>query len=130
MDEVQLVVVVGAAERADENVAAVFADRRVDDPGRMILALIDQDVVGLRRADAVVIDRLVGQRRFEDLARRRLGIPRIEEALRVVRPRQIREAHPGDHVAQVLAGRDVADAQRLPVGAAFRDRVDDEPRIR
>ena len=59
MDEVQLVVVVGAAKRADENVAAVFADRRVDDPGRMIQALVDQDVVGLRRADAVVIDRLV-----------------------------------------------------------------------
>jgi hypothetical protein len=58
VDVVQLVVVVGAAIGANEHVSAVVTDGGVDDPRRMILALIDQLIVGLRRAEAVIVNRL------------------------------------------------------------------------
>ncbi len=56
-----------------------------------------------------------GERRLEGFPLRRLGIAGIEESLAVLRPGQVREAHPVDLVLEVLAGGEPANADRLPV---------------
>ena len=81
---VEPVLVVGALEHQDEQVAAVLGHRAVDDPLGQILPLVDEHVLRLRRADAVVVERVVGERGLEHLVLRRLRIARVEEALAVL----------------------------------------------
>ena len=123
---VEPVLVVGPLEHQDEEVAAVLGHAAVDDPLRQVLALVDEHVLRLRRADAVVVERVVGQRRLEHLVPRRLRIARVEEPLAVLGPRDVREAHPAHLVGQILPRGHVAHLHRAPVGAAFRQAVGEE----
>ena len=123
---IEAVLVVGALEHQDEQVAAVLGHDAVDDPFRQVLARVDQHVLRLRRADAVVIERVIGQRRLEHLVLRRLRIARVEESLAVLGPRDVGEAHPAHLVGQVLPGRDVAHLHGAPVGASLRQAVGEQ----
>jgi hypothetical protein len=58
----------------DDQVLAVLGGRTVDEPGRQVLAFVNQPILGLRRADAVVVEGLPGQGGFERLACRRLRV--------------------------------------------------------
>ena len=127
---VQAVLVARALGHHDQQVAAVLGDDAADDPAGQVLALVDEHVLGLRRADAVVVERLPRERRLEHLVLRRLGIARVEEALRVLRPRDVREAHPVHFVRQVPARGDVAHLDRAPVGAALGEAVREQLRVR
>ena len=71
----------------------------------------------------MVVQRLPGQRGLEHFALRRFGIAGVEEALRVLRPREVGKTHPSDFVGKVLALVEIADVDRLPVGAPFREPV-------
>src|SRR6185436_9412512 len=85
--DVEAVLVLGPFRHDDQEIPAVLRNDGVDHPAWAILALVDQRVLRLRRADAVVVHGVSGQRGFEHLVLRRLRIAGIEEALAVPRPR-------------------------------------------
>ena len=126
----QLIVVVSTAIGANQQIPAVLGDRAVHNPGWVIEPLIDQLVGRLGRAQAVIVDGLPRERRFEHLVRGRLGVAGVEETARVLRPRQIRKAHPAHFILAVLTRDEVADVDGLPVCAAYGAGIRDERRIR
>ena len=63
------------------------------------------------------------------VARRWLVVTRVEEALVVVRPGDVRELHPLDDVGEILASVDIAHMQFLPVGTARRQTVSEIPTV-
>ena len=79
------IAVIGALVDGDDEIATVVGDVAGEAPLGMIRPAIDQHVVALRRAEAVVIDLLEGER--EELAALRLVEAAVEEALVVLRPR-------------------------------------------
>ena len=110
------------AERDDE-IAAVIGDLGADEVARQFLAPVDQPVLVLRSTGAVVPDLVVLEVGLELLACGGLGKARIEEAPAVLGPRDAGEAEPADDAGEILARRDLADADVGPVGAALRQRV-------
>ena len=73
--KVQPVAVRRPLEQPNEQVSTVVAHRAADEPRRQIGPREDQTVLGLRRAEAVVVERVVGERSLQGLAWRRLGKP-------------------------------------------------------
>ncbi len=71
-------------------IAAIVADTGAEAPFGLVGSLIDQDVVGLRRADAVIHDLLVLVQRLETRLPSWFGIAAVEEALFIGSPRQRR----------------------------------------
>ena len=78
---------------------------------------VDQLVLRLRRADAVIIEALAKVGRAEGLARLGRGEARIEKAFAAAVPGGLGKFHPLHRVVQRPAAVDVDQAQRAPVAA-------------
>src|ERR1041385_8450887 len=104
----------------------------------MIVVFKDEDVVGLRRTNFVVIGFLVLVLLRHLLAFRWRWIAAVVKTF-VAFPRSIREFYPFDFVVQRFSRRDIEYVKLVPVGtalgdpvanvfSAFRDRQGAEPR--
>ena len=113
---------VGALPDGDDQVPAVVGDVGAEAPLLLVGALVDEQVVGLRRAEAVVAELLVLVATAVSVARRRrLVVAAVEEALAVVRSTTRREnlTHSSSS-ARSSPVVDVAHPPLLPVGARAR----------
>ncbi len=124
IDIVDPVPLVGAVPYAHDPVAAIVRHRDPEAPLGLVRPLVDQPVLSLRRADAVVVQLLIAVRRLVRLPRLGLRIAAVEEAGPVMRPGSPREFDPPQVVAEVTARLHVADEELAPVRAAGRRRVD------
>src|SRR6185295_6669781 len=88
---------------------------------RILLVLVNQKVVRLRRADLVEIDGMKFVFAAELLALRRLWITAVVEA--VALPRHTRRLHPLDFVRKLVTRADFHDVERDPVRTTLRDAV-------
>ena len=123
IDHGDLVAIVGALMRRDDEPFAVVGHDRTMAHLWPVGGGIDQRVGALRRAELMEIDLLVLVERLELGALGGCGEARIIEARSILRPRQARELDPVDLVADAAA-RDVEDLYGTPVGAAVLHRIE------
>ena len=107
---------VGAPADADDEVAAVLGRSGVEAPFLLVGPMVDQLVLGLRRAEAVVEDFLVVVPGLVFLAGFRRVVAGVVEALVVLRPGGAGELRPLEEVRVVISGGDVAHPPLVPVG--------------
>ena len=107
----------GAVVDANHQVPAVLGDAAADAPLGLVRPVVRQHVVGLRAAEAVVVQLLVHIQRLELAVRGRLREPAVEEAFAVGRPTGRAELDPPQLVRQRLAGGDVEHLPHVPVGS-------------
>ena len=127
--DIQLVLRARALVGGDEQVASGLVEAGAEEQRRLVRPLVDQAVLGLRRADGVIVDLLVAQGAAELLAGTRLGVAAVEEAAAVVRPRQAGKLDPAHGVAGGAAGPQIAHVVGAPVGAALALAVGDVPSV-
>ena len=123
--DVDPVAAVGPLRHPDDQPPPVVRDDPAETPLLLVLALVDQPVGGLGRAEPVVVELLevVG---VPELVGARRVVARVVEAAAVGGPGGRGELHPLDVVREVLARGDVADAPLLPVAACLGDSVGEE----
>ena len=123
IDEVEAVAIVGALRHGDDEILAIIGHASEQKPVGLIGPVVDQLVARLRPANAMVVDLMIAVDVGHLVAGRRLVVPRVEEALVVVRPGNPRELDPLHGVGEIPRVVDVADVQLLPVGPAGREAV-------
>ena len=111
------VVVGGPPGNPDDEVLAVLGGPGVEPPLGVVGAFVDEFVLGLLRAEPVVVDLLVEIGSLELVALLWFIVAGIVESLVVLRPGCTGELGPLQMIRQVLRGLHVADLPLLPVGA-------------
>jgi len=101
----------------DDEVFAVVGDSAVEAPVLVVGAVVDEEVVRLRRAQGVVVELVEVVGLGELLGLGGGVVAAVEEPFAVLGPGDAGELDPLDVVGEVLGGGDVADADLLPVGA-------------
>ena len=119
---------VGTEPYLQHRIPAVVGHLGVHSPVGLVRSLVDEHVLRLIRAQAVVIEALkpvhLGERLVD-----RLRVPAVEEAGAIVGPRRARELDPLEVIGPVAPLRDIAHAELLPIGAARRRAVGQEPPV-
>mmetsp|Transcript_6598 Transcript_6598/g.27333 ORF Transcript_6598/g.27333 Transcript_6598/m.27333 type:complete len:718 (+) Transcript_6598:973-3126(+) len=110
-------VLAAAFHDADQQQAAIVGHLGAEAPFLVIAVLGDEDILGLRSAQAVVVELLEVVGALERLALLGGIEAGVEEALAIGRPGGAAELDPFDGVRQVLAGGEIAHPPGLPVGA-------------
>ena len=89
--------------------------------------MIDQRVLGLRRAKVVIIQFLKIIYTLQFIRARRFIVPAVKEPFGVFGPRRVRSLYPLDQIGAVFPGRDFAHTPLLPVratgGSAIRHQI-------
>src|SRR5215813_13395563 len=104
----------------DDQIAPVFGDLAAESPFLLVFALVDQNVFGLRRAEAVVEELLIVVRVFELSLLVRLVVAAIEKSFAVRRPRRAGELHPFNRIGEVIPSLDLASLPFLPIRTGGR----------
>ena len=110
--------------------ATILGDRWSEVPFRKIGSLVDQLVCILTGSGSVVVDLLIRRRLLVFGACRGLRVAAVVEAGSIGHPRQLGEFQPFELLAEELAGLQIHDSSRSPVGAAILNGVGEEPSIR
>jgi hypothetical protein len=106
-----------AARDADDQITSVVGDAAAEHPFRLILAFVDQQIVGLLGAEPVEIQFLEFVGGLERVALR-FVVTTVEKTGSVAAPARAGEFHPLEHVVGVLRGVDVEYAPLFPIRAA------------
>src|SRR5262249_3337090 len=113
----------GAVANVDDEIMAILGGAGGEGPHRVLGPVVDEDIVGLWGAKAVIVDFLVEVEALECLAGLWLGESAVEKAAGVDRPRGLAELAPLDLVVERLAGLQVEPLPGNPVGAGLGDGV-------
>ncbi len=109
------VLVVGPFPNGQDQVASVLGDVGIKAPVGVVGPFVDQHIVGLGRADAVVVDFLIQVDALELVAFAGFVKPAVEEASTVVGPRDAAELDPLELVVELASRVDVHHSPGLPV---------------
>src|SRR5262249_20337334 len=114
---------VGPLPDADDQIAAVFGDLAAEAPLLLVFALVYQNVIGLRRAEAMIEELLIVVGVFHLGLLVRFVVAAVEESFAALSPRRARALHPLYGVGEIGAGFDLAHFPFLPIRAGGRKPV-------